>query len=642
MAEGTRFKELQEQLRKQEALMVEERAIREANIHHLQTQWEGMQSTQVSIQQTLEAMQKQFQLQMHSITDQMHQYNKGKSLLDEGMSAPAERNSNSPLQKDTRVNWSEHSQTQVSASSMPKVEFPYFDGTEPRAWVRQSRWYFNIVHTFPEEQKVSFAVVHFRGKAELWFQNLLEERSMPSWEELIVLVMERFDDLEPALVVGELSRLQQMGTVGDYYERFEDLKSHVMVFHKELKESYFVHNFISGLKEEIKGSVLAAKPQTLSQAVSIAKQFESTIEALISRVSKAAKPVNQRPLPKFPNTPGNFSHPPKPPMGGKNKPQAPIRRLLTAAEMQARRGKNLCYNCDEVFVPGHRCKNRQSFFMMSAEEEEAFLDDIGQDGDGECIEGILIDDSKVSLNAMNGLTSEECIRLQGLIEGKKGSILIDSGSTRSFVDEQFAQTLNCLKESVTPLMVTVAGGKKLISRTIFPNLEWEIQGKSFMYPMRVVRIGGCDMVLGRKLLSLEEKRKLGGGYNSLLQTSLPEKFRCFDPAKETIDSSHRAFTTAFPRGFALEVLQVYSGPPEIVYKFRHWGFMEGPFKGHSPTGEMVEWYGMAVFELDEDSKIVKVEFFYDRGELLGALVKGDEVTTATGIPSSCPFLKNTG
>ncbi|XP_057795542.1 pathogen-related protein-like isoform X2 [Salvia miltiorrhiza] len=143
--------------------------------------------------------------------------------------------------------------------------------------------------------------------------------------------------------------------------------------------------------------------------------------------------------------------------------------------------------------------------------------------------------------------------------------------------------------------------------------------------------------------SLNEKRKLGGGYISLLQTSLPEKFRCFDPAKETLDSAHRAFTTTFPRGFALEILEVFSGPPVIVYKFRHWGFMEGPFKGHPATGELVEFFGMAIFEVNENSKVVRVEFFYDRGELLGALVKGsnsDEV--AAHVSSSCPVLRNTG
>lgn len=145
---------------------------------------------------------------------------------------------------------------------------------------------------------------------------------------------------------------------------------------------------------------------------------------------------------------------------------------------------------------------------------------------------------------------------------------------------------------------------------------------------------------GRKGITSEEKRQLGGGYNALMQTSLPEKYRCYNPAVETADSSHMAFTTTFPRGFALEIVHVYSGPPVITYKFRHWGFMEGPFQGHKPTGEMIEFYGMAIFHVDENMIIEKVEFFYDRGELLAGLVKGDTTEdNSEEATSKCPFLK---
>lgn len=148
---------------------------------------------------------------------------------------------------------------------------------------------------------------------------------------------------------------------------------------------------------------------------------------------------------------------------------------------------------------------------------------------------------------------------------------------------------------------------------------------------------------GRKGITLEEIGKLGGGYNPLLQTSLPENLRGYNPDKETAESSHKAFTTTFPRGFALEVLQVYSGPPEIVYKFRHWGYMEGPFQGHAPTGELVEVYGMSIFTVDENKKIVKVEFFYDPGQLLGGLLKGEKLgTSSQETASSCPVLRSTG
>ncbi|KAL5982630.1 hypothetical protein ACLOJK_016705 [Asimina triloba] len=143
--------------------------------------------------------------------------------------------------------------------------------------------------------------------------------------------------------------------------------------------------------------------------------------------------------------------------------------------------------------------------------------------------------------------------------------------------------------------------------------------------------------------SLEELVKLGG-YNVLLQTSLPQSLRGYDPAVETVESSHKAFTTTFPRGFALEIFQVYSGPPVITYKFRHWAFMEGPFKGHAPTGEMVQFFGVGIFQVDQDMKIEKVEFFYDPGELIGSLLKGPTIAAADssqtpGNPSlSCPFL----
>ncbi|KAJ0025322.1 pathogen-related protein-like [Pistacia vera] len=151
---------------------------------------------------------------------------------------------------------------------------------------------------------------------------------------------------------------------------------------------------------------------------------------------------------------------------------------------------------------------------------------------------------------------------------------------------------------------------------------------------------------GRKAQTIEEISKLDGGYGLNWQTSLPKELRVYNPIDdETAASYMKTFSTTFPRGFAMEVLQVYSGPPVIAYKFRHWGFMDGPFRGHAATGEMVELFGMAMFEVDEDMKIVKVEFFYDRGELLAGLLKGAKIdgsysSKEAAAPLSCPVLRN--
>ncbi|XP_076891872.1 pathogen-related protein-like [Bidens hawaiensis] len=114
-------------------------------------------------------------------------------------------------------------------------------------------------------------------------------------------------------------------------------------------------------------------------------------------------------------------------------------------------------------------------------------------------------------------------------------------------------------------------------------------------------------VNGRHPSTPEGVAEIGRGYNMFLQTSLPKNARLYDPSKETVDTAHELFATTFPRGFAMEILEVYSGPPVTAYKFRHWGYMEGPFKGHPPTNELVEMFGVSIMELDENFKVVKMD-----------------------------------
>ncbi|KAI9083461.1 hypothetical protein K1719_034403 [Acacia pycnantha] len=144
-------------------------------------------------------------------------------------------------------------------------------------------------------------------------------------------------------------------------------------------------------------------------------------------------------------------------------------------------------------------------------------------------------------------------------------------------------------------------------------------------------------VNGREGLNGEETLRMGS-YNALLQNSLPEPFRYYKPEEETFESSHEAFKSAFPRGFAWEVIKVYTGPPEITFKFRHWGFFEGPFKGHPPTGQMVQFYGLATLKVDESLRAEEVEVYYDPAELLGGLLSGTS-KSSSATSQGCPFSK---
>lgn len=46
------------------------------------------------------------------------------------------------------------------------------------------------------------------------------------------------------------------------------------------------------------------------------------------------------------------------------------------------------------------------------------------------------------------------------------------------------------------MLVGFANGDKAVTQGIFPNLTWEMQGHTFSHPIRLLVMGGCDMVLG--------------------------------------------------------------------------------------------------------------------------------------------------
>ena len=64
-----------------------------------------------------------------------------------------------------------------------------------------------------------------------------------------------------------------------------------------------------------------------------------------------------------------------------------------------------------------------------------------------------------------------------------------------------------------------------------------------------------------------------GTYNALIA---PNEY--YSPERIGFEESHKLFKRCMPT-FAWEVLEVYSGPPKVAFKWRHWGEMKGDYKG---------------------------------------------------------------
>ncbi|XP_022876819.1 uncharacterized protein LOC111395026 [Olea europaea var. sylvestris] len=81
------------------------------------------------------------------------------------------------------------------------------------------------------------------------------------------------------------------------------------------------------------------------------------------------------------------------------------------------------------------------------------------------------------------------------------------------------------------------------------------------------------------------------------------------------------------------------GPPVIAFEFRHWGYLEVPFKGHASTGELVQFYGIGILNVDESLRAEDVEVYYDPTELFAGLLKGPLISGSERTDSASVGLR---
>ncbi len=111
----------------------------------------------------------------------------------------------------------------------------------------------------------------------------------------------------------------------------------------------------------------------------------------------------------------------------------------------------------------------------------------------------------------------------------------------------------------------------------------------------------------------------------------------YNPNVEDFESSANLFVNAFPQGFVWEIVEVFSGPPNVTFKWRHWGSFTGPYKDFEPTGETIEVVGMSVARVSDDLKIESVEHYFDTNAFLEKLTLGQKSSSGDKLETGCPF-----
>ncbi|XP_065852143.1 uncharacterized protein [Euphorbia lathyris] len=208
--------------------------------------------------------------------------------------------------------------------------------------------------------------------------------------------------------------------------------------------------FTAGLIEILRVDVEMQNPPNLVTAMNLAKAFERKMQLNRGNFSVGC------PVPSWtalkPSTINTFNTQ-KPGMGNTSRPTTsmvssastpPIKRL-GRAEMAERRAKGQCFNCDDLYSVGHKCKRLVCLLMDDLEHEEE-------------TEGSY--EPEISLHAITGIRNSQTMQLQAHVAGPPMLILVDSGSTHNFVNKQVALHLKLPVTVKLGLQLTVANGEK--------------------------------------------------------------------------------------------------------------------------------------------------------------------------------------
>jgi hypothetical protein len=98
--------------------------------------------------------------------------------------------------------------------------------------------------------------------------------------------------------------------------------------------------------------------------------------------------------------------------------------------------------------------------------------------------------------AISGVSAPRTMCLQGVIQGNQVSILVDSGSSHTFISHDLAAKLSGISSVASSLHVRVANGPLLHCDSELLNANLSVCGYEFQSDLKVLSLSSYDMVLG--------------------------------------------------------------------------------------------------------------------------------------------------
>lgn len=399
----------------------------------------------------------------------------------------------------------EHERAPRSAS-LPKMKFPQFDGSNPRLWSDQCEIYFEVYSVSPL-LKTRFAALNFSGPAAIWLQTMERRQRFQHWDIMKKAVIDHFDRDQYKIQLRQLQLLRQTASVAEYQCKFEELSHSILLYNPSYDDTFFVTQFLGGLKEEIRAAIALHRPKTVVEASELATLQELELETLkqktFSRSEFKAYSKFQNKASMVDASKGHFRKEDQ--KQGLKQTSAQSDDKLKSLKA-FRRENGLCFVCGEKWTgKNHQCPSHIPIHVLQEliDAVQADMDpdyDSAEDDTEESAGQIIMAVQQKTLDI--GKRRNRTLRFRGFIGKKEVLILLDSGSAGTFISKSLADQLAVKLQPCDTVAFLAAGGQTLESKQMIPKLQWHIQNSTFQFDVRILPLSCYDMILGADWLEI--------------------------------------------------------------------------------------------------------------------------------------------
>ncbi|XP_061358911.1 uncharacterized protein LOC133303071 [Gastrolobium bilobum] len=406
-----------------------------------------------------------------------------------------------------------------------RMEIPLFDGTNLDNWIFKTELFFEL-QKVPPALKVQLAGLRMEGPASSWFQWTYKGGTIRLWPDFTKALRQRFGVKPHQNITGMLSKVTQTGTLKDYLFEFEKLMNQTTNVDDDLLLSFFV----SGLSPDLRRAIEIHEPKTLQRAMHFAfvydahytdlrvsmnngasnnpkrTQFRSyqSSEGVTNQTANITSSVGTS----IPNkTVAVHSSTTQNPSSQTSTSHVPVKRM-SQEEWNKRRELGLCFSCDEKWNKQHRCKGK--LLLLVGEEQ-------GDEEDGEEIvwnfneTGAVNEDA--SLHSLSEIHNSKALNFVTTIQGQTVTILVDTGSTHSFIQRHLVSALQIPVIRIRKMRVFLGNGEFLVCDSKCLKVKLMVQGQTFEMDLWVLDLDTLGIILG--MTWLESLGKVTHDYNQL-------------------------------------------------------------------------------------------------------------------------------